>query len=266
MRRILILLLLFPFVFACQEGHKSPYSPNSDSAKVMKSKSAYETNSYQKSADTTHLFVSNDSLPPNRMPAAFNPPMAPNPSGREQCKNDWLLVPGKRAGVLTPATTYGDLVQCFGEKNLPGAKVANGKGVDMPATLLYQDTPNELEVVWANSEKTKIDHVVVRKRGSNWHTEQRFRMGTPLSAIEALNGMPVVLGTLGGQNGGQIVGFGQGRLAKLAGKAAIRLFVGNPNVASQHKLEPYANAKQTPSSAKGIHEANLKVYMMEMQF
>ena len=247
-------------VLACQQPQKSPYTPPSDSAKIQQPVPA---DSSPTLPPTTDSVTARMRRPNPNMTDTSGP--APNPSGRQECINDWIVEPGVRVGFIRSTTTQGDLVRCVGEKNAPEAQVPIAQGLTALATLIYPGTPNQVEIIWANTEKTKIESINLRRKGK-WHTVQGYKIGTPLYQIVEANQAPVLLGKLEGAEAGKIIGYGpKGQLARVM-PASFFMAVGTAQPASQSLLAPYVNAKATLSSAKGIEEAHLAVYLMSMRF
>jgi hypothetical protein len=106
--------------------------------------------------------------------------------------NDWLLVPGKRAGPITKSSSKADLEKIFGSKNVradfvgpeatePGLIINEGpKGKrDEKTIVVYLDS--EGKPMWAEVSGLK----------SKWHLENGIQLGTTLDALKKMNGEKV---------------------------------------------------------------------------
>jgi len=135
--------------------------------------------------------------------------------------NDWLIVPGKRLGPITPDSTRADLDRFFGKENVRDQPVDSGQG-DEPATQVYPTTPETtLSIFW---KSTKIrDIVVCYPESTNhckWHTKEGITLGSTFEKLEALNGRPFQLLQWGSDGGGSITSWRGGHLAPQFGGGA----------------------------------------------
>lgn len=136
-------------------------------------------------------------------------------------QNDWLIVPGKRLGPITPNSTRADLDRFFGKANVDDQPVDSGDGPE-PATRVYSATAESaLSIFWTG---TKISDIMPCYPESTthckWHTEDGITLGSTLEKLESLNGRPFQLVMWGSDVGGNITSWRAGKLAPLFGEAA----------------------------------------------
>jgi hypothetical protein len=147
--------------------------------------------------------------------------------------NDWLIVPGKRIGPITPRTSRADLVRFFGDKNVEDSEVVVSDGGREPGTLVFAAEPDAtLAVLWADDNPDLGVLSVVVCYGSKqpdkcrWHTAEAIGFGTTLKALEHLNGRKFKLNGFDWGSGGLVTSWEGGRLERLAapcGRVTLRL-------------------------------------------
>ena len=116
---------------------------------------------------------------------------------------NFTVVPFQQVGNITAGMTEMDLKQLLGDSNV----VRINRGVVQ--TVLFPNSPNELEIAWKKGEKfKKIGNIIIRK--GNWRTPEGIGIGTTKKELETLNGKAVTLFPLGEEefrvvwNGGKV--------------------------------------------------------------
>ena len=116
------------------------------------------------------------------------------------CAHDWLIVPGKRVGPVTAASTVADLRAAFGAAYVTPSEIQIGKSATAPGIQIYQGRPGEaLAIVWPRKEQGLWWPLLVipcyRTPGAEcrWRTAEGVRPGLSLAEIERLNGKPFLL-------------------------------------------------------------------------
>ena len=116
---------------------------------------------------------------------------------------NFTVVPFQQVGNITAGMTETDLKQLLGDSNV----VRINRGVVQ--TVVFPNSPNELEIAWKKGEKfKKIGNIIIRK--GNWRTPEGIGIGTTKKELEALNGKAVTLFPLGEEefrvvwNGGKV--------------------------------------------------------------
>jgi hypothetical protein len=103
---------------------------------------------------------------------------------------NFTVVPFQQVGNITAAMTETDLKQLYGDSNV--VRVNRG----MVQTVVFPNSPNELEIAWKKEQKfKKINHIVIRK--GNWRTPEGIGLGATKKELEAINGKAVTLFPLG---------------------------------------------------------------------
>ncbi len=137
--------------------------------------------------------------------------------------NDWLIVPGKRAGPITAKTTRADLVRSFGAKNVVDDDVLVGDTGTEEGTMVFGDQPEaSLTILW--NDDTPEPHIrrIIFCQGveppskCRWHTEEGISIGTTLKTLEARNGRKFKLYGFDWGQGGSITSWDGGRLERFA--------------------------------------------------
>ena len=63
-------------------------------------------------------------------------------------QNDWVIVPGKRLGPITPDTSRTDLERLLGKGKVRDQPVETGEGPE-PGTVVFPDEPDAaLAILW----------------------------------------------------------------------------------------------------------------------
>jgi hypothetical protein len=116
---------------------------------------------------------------------------------------NFTVVPFQQVGNITAGMTETDLKQLLGDSNV----VRINRGAVQ--TVVFPNSPNELEIAWKKGEKfKKIGTIIIRK--GNWRTPEGIGIGTTRKELEAINGKPVTLFPLGEEdfrvvwNGGKV--------------------------------------------------------------
>ena len=138
-------------------------------------------------------------------------------------QNDWVIVPGKRLGPITAATSRADLNRFFGNANVVDQPVDSGEGEE-PATVVFPKMPAAaLAIFWSDNRVRDVlgcyQHTIGPCR---WHTQNGITIGTSIQQLERLNGRPFEIEPWGSDVGGVIVSWQSGRLEDLFGEGAGR--------------------------------------------
>jgi hypothetical protein len=192
--------------------------------------------------------------------------------------NDWTIVPGKRAGPITPKTTRADLIRFFGAKNVQEADIVSSDGGRELGTIVFGEQPDaSLGLLWL--DETPDAHVrgIVFCHGSElaekcrWRTEERVSFGTDLKTLERLNGRKFKLNGFDWGYGGLITSWEGGRLDRLSaacGRVTLRLdpSPGTPSDERSSLIEQVEDNDEFWSSDPPMQGLNPSVDHMSMSF
>jgi hypothetical protein len=132
--------------------------------------------------------------------------------------NDWLIVPGKRAGPITASTTRVDLVRLFGAANVTEGETTIGDAGPMPCTKVFAKKPDSsLTIVWEENKRNKQIAAIEFCQDSTdsncrWRIADGVGFGTTLKTLEKMNGRPFKILGFGWDFSGQISSWEDGRL------------------------------------------------------
>lgn len=115
---------------------------------------------------------------------------------------DWRIVASERIGPVTHFSSRQELSQGIGRDRLVDAEVYLAEGFCTPGTLLSPGTANEVEIAWADKERTQVAFARIRHPGSQWRTLAGVRIGTTLKELEAIAGRVLTFGGFGWDYGG----------------------------------------------------------------
>jgi len=136
----------------------------------------------------------------------FDGYLAPAPTPLEDRLN-WDCVPGERAGPITRATTYEELVATFGLENLAVAIVQREADQTEPGTAIFPGGERLAVVQWERFHRVPEAVIVL---GTGWKTLQGVSVGTSLAELVRMNGRALMFRGFGGGSPGLITGWGGG--------------------------------------------------------
>ena len=146
---------------------------------------------------------------------------------------DWLIIPGKRVGPITAATTRADLVRIFGAKNVQDDEIVATDGGREWGTTVFGDQPSiSLSILWKDDSPDAHSRWILFCRSSEpqntcrWHTPDGITFGTSLKTLEKINERKFKLNGFDWGYGGSITSWNGGRLEILSagcGSVTIRL-------------------------------------------
>ena len=148
----------------------------------------------------------------------------------QEVQNDWLLVPGERAGPVRVNTSEADLRRLFGTTNVTATTISLGEGAEEPATAIFPKDPNRrLEILWGDPE-TRNSPREVRLDGahSQWRLANGITLGTSLQELEHLNGRPFQIGGWEKEGAGIVYGWEGGALDTLFPSTGGRVWLDEP--------------------------------------
>ncbi len=192
--------------------------------------------------------------------------------------NDWLIVPGKRAGPITAKTTRADLIRFFGAKNVQEGDIVSSDGGLQEGTIVFGDEPDaSLGLLWLDESPDAHVRSIVFCHGSElaekcrWHTEERVSFGTDLKVLERLNGRKFKLNGFDWGYGGLITSWEGGRLERLSaacGRVTVRVdpSPGPPSDERSTLIEQVEDNDELWSSDQAMQALNPAVDHMTMSF
>ncbi len=189
--------------------------------------------------------------------------------------NDWLIVPGKRAGPIVPKTTRADLISLFGAKNVEEGDVTVGDEVG-PGTIVMKDQPEvSFSIFWNDDEPEP--HIaaihfclVAATSRCRWHTEENITFGTALQSLEKLNGGKFKLLGFAWDFEGTVVSWNSGRLEKFSNGCLGLALVPRPDEpipeGKRDFFDQLSGDKEFWSSEPGMQALNPVVFRMSISF
>ena len=118
--------------------------------------------------------------------------------------------------TFSASTTAADLSAKFGAGNVKTGQVPWGgaEGDYSEGTVLFGDDPTaKLEIYWRDATNRRDpDWVSVRGKQTRWRSPSGITLGTPLRAIEQLNGRPFRLVGFGSDVQGTVMSWSGGKL------------------------------------------------------
>ena len=117
-------------------------------------------------------------------------------------------------GQFSAATTEAWLRRRFGDGNVRVADVPGGEGETSRGIVLFPDDPSRRAYLYFQDAQQlrSLSLVRVMDPGSRWRLENGIGIGTPLSALVAMNGKPIRFSGFDWDYGGAIGDWNGGRL------------------------------------------------------
>jgi hypothetical protein len=113
-------------------------------------------------------------------PSAIVPAIAAPIS--QQSQLDRTVIPGRKVGGITKATTRADLVKLFGASRLKDETTRFfGGDAEFPGTVVQLGTERSLTVLWKDAKRTKISGVMIND--AQWKTSDGIGVGTTLNQL-----------------------------------------------------------------------------------
>ena len=192
--------------------------------------------------------------------------------------NDWLIVPGKRAGPITQKTTRADLIRFFGAKNVEDTDIVVSDGGREPGTVVFGDQPGaSLSILWLDdTADTRVRSIIFcqgleRAEKCRWHTDDPVSFGTDLKTLERINGRKFKLNGFDWGYGGLVTSWEGGRLDRLSipcGRLTLRVdpTAGEPSDQRSSLIEQVEDNDEFWSSDGPMQGLNPVVDHMSMSF
>ncbi|MCS6833803.1 MAG: hypothetical protein NZ521_09540, partial [Flammeovirgaceae bacterium] len=121
------------------------------------------------------------------------------------------------------------MIEKFGKENVKRDSLYEEEGFAGFATILWQNTPKEVWVMWQDENFQKIRTLEVRRNDSIYRTSQGVRVGNSLNEVVAANGgIHIEFSGLGWDFGGWTQNFSNGTIGKELPCLSLQLdFSGN---------------------------------------
>ncbi len=112
------------------------------------------------------------------------------PNGKNaSMNNEWLAIPNKSVGKITPNMTEVDIIEAYGKGQVKRDSLHVGEGFYIQSTVVFPNTPNELRIAWEEGKTfEKMTRIIVKKPGSQWHTPEGLTIGSSLQKVIDFNG------------------------------------------------------------------------------
>ena len=107
-------------------------------------------------------------------------------------KTDWVCIPGKKVGAITPNSTEKKLVELFGAENVKREQLSMGEGEVVQGTIIYPGSPNQLIIEWLPGQLYQKAAIVrIEGEGAEWITSQGVKIGSTMDELLEINGQPI---------------------------------------------------------------------------
>ena len=100
----------------------------------------------------------------------------------------WLAIPNKSVGKITPNMTEADIIEVYGQEQVTRDSLHVGEGFYIQSTVVFPNIPNELRIAWAEGQLfEKIVRIIIKKEKTQWHTPEGLTIGSSLQKVIDLN-------------------------------------------------------------------------------
>ena len=121
--------------------------------------------------------------------------------------------------------------------------------VEMPYMILYPNTPDEIQITWADAERKKISDIRFSKAGK-WSSAEGIKIGTTYVELNSLNGKPISFYGFGWDYSGAVM-WNDGKLEK----SKLRVFL----APAKDPANKFYGDHIIEASAEEIKDLDLKV-------
>ncbi|HRX14782.1 MAG TPA: SH3 domain-containing protein [Spirochaetota bacterium] len=139
-------------------------------------------------------------------------------------KTEENVVPGERVGPVSAKISETSLIEEVGEENIRRKQIPAGEGEFENGHVLYENSNDEMEILWSGQYEKPVTTVILRKKNSKWKTAEGITVGMTLEELEKINGKPVIFLGFDWDYGGYVMSFNGGVLEKYKGLLNIRIY------------------------------------------
>ncbi|MGB0838901.1 MAG: hypothetical protein ACPGXL_02115 [Chitinophagales bacterium] len=102
--------------------------------------------------------------------------------------DNFTIVGSKSIGAITATTNEASLIQIYGSQNVKRDSLHVGEGLYTPSTVVFPDSPKELNIAWKEGKVfEEIARIVIRRPESIWATQEGITMGSSLTDVVKAN-------------------------------------------------------------------------------
>jgi hypothetical protein len=116
-----------------------------------------------------------------------------------------------RVGAIVKTTPPEDLAKIYGADKVHYGTIVAAEGEEHPGAKIMPGTDDAIEVIFSDDKK-RIENITIV--GKRWASKEGIRIGTPLAALEKINGGPFQLYGFGWDYGGTLLDGPKGRLPR----------------------------------------------------
>lgn len=177
---------------------------------------------------------------------------------------EWVIIPGKRVGLVTAQTTRENLQQWFGTTTtLTDQRIPDRNGNTRLATVYAIDNRNTLTVFWQDQNMNQVSEVRIAGEHARWATPEGVSIGLPIEEVQKINGQDFSFSAFVPQSqvGGIVNEWNGGKLANYKGWQLALAYDGRDELAevTLAKLPP-----NTPYVSNAEFIASLNVTVREI--
>jgi hypothetical protein len=181
---------------------------------------------------------------------------------------EFLCIPGKSVGKITPDMSEEDLKKLFGTEKVGTQRLDIGGGETVIGTVIFANTANQLNIYWKDTlTKTAIQRITLLGEGSDWTTDKGIKIGTPIEEVQKINNKPFKLYGFEWDYGGYVVDWQEGTLTYSKSTAHfLARFDYDETLISAHEDKLMDITGDTPFLSDNEAFKVLKVFVAEMIF
>ena len=179
-------------------------------------------------------------------------------NGGVPTQNDFMVIPGKRAGNILLASSETELVRTFGTNNLIQGVVRVPPGQNESCTILFPNTVNEVRITWKDATHTQVRALYFSQPNSQWVTDPGIHIGMSLFELTKANQAPVKFYGFNWDYSGVIESWGNGKIKRYGKHFYVVLSPIQPRLV-QDELGAYQGNQIVSSNTKGVEELGLVV-------
>ncbi len=175
-------------------------------------------------------------------------------------KNDHLIIPGERFGLIKKDMSEADLIELFGAKNVKRDSLHLGEGMFALGTRIFGAKAEEVRVLWKDGAEFKqIARVTVDHRQSPYQTIQGVKIGTLLAKVVQVNKVDFTIWGFDWDYGGTVAGWEGGELGEPAGFSAVFSYDTDISKIPQQEFAKVVGDEPVSTSEPILKDMNVRI-------
>jgi len=169
-------------------------------------------------------------------------------------------------GPFAKDSDHKRLVAAFGRGNVVRKAIHDPEGVEVKASIVFpKDPARRLLVLWHDEKALKRPARVVLE-GSSWSGPQGLKMGSPIEAVQRINGKPFTLYGFDWDYGGSTESWNGGALGNLPGGCIFSPIFEPDDTTSDEIQNAVSGDTQFASDSQAMRAAKGRIRSLHLRY